>query len=222
MQGETIAGYIRKIACVKPFRVDREGLRMSISQRAVDYVLGLGPDRVTFAQKHVLLQIAVLYNERYGAANIDLDTLCTGLFRTRGHLVLVFKSLDHILEYKPGLGSGNFSTFRFPELECVKAAERPHKGSIFEVAIRKDLNPDQNQNPPGPPFSKGETLTVRERRRLNDEVHRLMNNHPKMQLEEAIETACVELLIPLDQALAAAEASGLGEALKKRMQRATA
>jgi hypothetical protein len=194
-----------------------------MSERAMDYVSNLGPDRVTFAQKHVALQIARHYSDRYGTANVALDTLCADLSRTRGHLARVFKSLDHIIEYKPGRGSGNFSEFRFIELEVQKAAERLQKGSIIDIAIRKDLNPDQNRNPPSPPLKKGGTsLTVRDRRRLNDEIWRLMDNRPTMQLGEALETACAELLIPLDQAWAAAEASGFGEAQKKRAQKATA
>src|SRR5258706_9473356 len=138
-----------------------------MSQRAIDYVLNLGPERVTFAQKHVLLQIAHHCNDRYGTANVALDTLCAEIFRTRGHLARVFKNLDHIIEYRPGRGSGNFSEFRFIELEREKAAERPHKGSIFEIAIRKDLNPEQNQNPPSPPFSKGGTSAALSDRQLS-------------------------------------------------------
>ena len=76
--------------------------------------------------------------------------------------------------------------------------------------------------PPFPPSPRGAPLTVRDRRRLNEELWRLMDRHPKMELEEAIETASAELLIPLDQAWAAVKASGLGEARRKQAQKATA
>ena len=74
---------------------------------------------------------------------------------------------------------------------------------------------------PLPPFSRGAPLTVRDRRHLNQEICRLMEN-PAVQLAEAVETACAELLIPLEQAWAVVDACGLGEARKKRAQRATA
>jgi hypothetical protein len=118
-----------------------------MSQRAIDYVLNLGSDRVTVAQKLVLLTIAEHHTERHGSANVSLDDLCSEVLRTRRHLVRVFKNLDQIIEYKPGVGSGNFSQFRFLELDA-KVTERCRKDDIFATAIRKDLNPDQNLIPP--------------------------------------------------------------------------
>jgi hypothetical protein len=121
-----------------------------MSQRAVDYVLDPGSDRVTVAQKLLLLAIAEHHSERYGSTNINLDDLCAQVLRTRRHLVRVLKNLDQIIEYKPGVGSGNFSQFRFLELSA-KVTERCHKGDIFATAIRKeDLNPEQNLISPTP------------------------------------------------------------------------
>jgi hypothetical protein len=49
-----------------------------------------------------------------------------------------------------------------------------------------------------------------------------MDRNQKMQLDEAIETACAEMLLPLDAARAAAIEAGLGDGLRKRALRATA
>lgn len=206
-----------------------------MSQRAVDYVLGLGPDRVTFSQKAALVPIANAYSDRYESANVDLDSLCAALFRSRGHLARVYKSLDHIIEYKPGLGSGNFSQFRFIELDAEKAAERQHKGSIFEIAIRKDLNPNQNQNPPSPPFSKGgssASLSDHElsliRRRFNSLV-RNARRRPSEGLgssgptyEELAREACKLAVIDPDRAMPVIMAIWGESKTKKEPQRATA
>ena len=84
------------------------------------------------------------------------------------------------------------------------------------------VNPPK-PTPPNPPFSKGGTLlTRRDRKRLNDEIWWLQDNHPTVQLEEAVQIACAKTLISLDQAWATLETCGLGEARKKRAQRATA
>jgi len=208
-----------------------------MSDRAMDYVSNLGPERVTFAQKHVLLQIARHCSDRYGTANVALDTLCSDLSRTRGHLARVFKSLGHVLDYKPGRGSGNFSEFRFIELESERAAERLHKGSIFEIAIRKDLNPDQNQNPPCPPFSKGGTaLSDRELSRIRRRFSSLVRAEERRpsegfasngpSYEDLARRACLLELIEVERALPVIKAIWEGGSrkpeTKKEPQRATA
>ncbi len=122
-----------------------------MSDRAIDYVSDLGSDRVSRAEKHVLLAIAHHVTERHGTANLPLEELAAEVFRTKRHLRRVFKGLDHLLDYTPGLGSGNFSQFRFLELADGNGTQRGRKGDISVTAIRKEnLNPDPDLNPPGP------------------------------------------------------------------------
>jgi hypothetical protein len=179
-------------------------------QRAIDYVLDLGPDRVTPAQKTVLRGIAEYYVERYGLALVGLDQLSADLLRTRVHLARVFKSLRHLIDYKPGLGSGNFSQFRFIELESATASERQHKGNISDAAIKEEKqNPSQN-DPPGPLSSKGGTfeklITVRQVRELRAQIDDAERRGlPRLA---AIELACGKMLFPLKAAIAIFAASG--------------
>jgi len=127
-----------------------------MSQRALDYVLLLSPNRVTVTQRFVLRVIAEHYRDRYESANLDLESLIEETSLSRRHLPRIFAALSDILEYKPGIGAGRFGAFRFPALvtnQPIKAVEIPtvkdgvkapqscQKDDIFEAAIRKeDLN----------------------------------------------------------------------------------
>ena len=216
-----------------------------MSQRAEDYVDGLGPDRVTAFQKFVLMVIAREISERYGTANFPLENLCAIVLRSRGHMGRVFKSLDHILGYKPGLGKGNFSQFWFIELAAEKAAERLHKGSILDAAIRKEnLTLIQKQSPPAPLSGGWRTLpapTRRDIRRVNDLMMELEHpcctaaridhrpggwiSHdyrPALDPETAMASACAKLCVPLEAAKSAMWEAGLEIGRKKESQKATA
>jgi hypothetical protein len=72
----------------------------------------------------------------------------------RSNLQRDLKDLEHIVEYTPGRGRGNFSCFRFRELDfstqqgvekgLEKAVQKAvQKAVVFEPLIRKE---DQNQN----------------------------------------------------------------------------
>lgn len=65
---------------------------------------------------------------------------------------------------------------------------------------------------PLPPKSVG--ITVRDRRRLNEEIWRLMDKNCSMPFEEALQTACAELLLPLDEAKQIVSEAGLKDALR--------
>jgi hypothetical protein len=116
-----------------------------MSQRAIEYVLNLGSDRVTVAQKLVLLAIAEHHSDRYGTADVAIGDLGDDAIRSPRQLRRIFKKLEHLIEYRPGVGSGNYSQFRFVEM-VTKGTERGHKGDICATAIKEeDLNLSQNQ-----------------------------------------------------------------------------
>lgn len=66
-----------------------------------------------------------------------------------------------------------------------------------------------------PPPSNG-CITVRDRRRLNEEIYRLQDLNCAMTFEEALETACARLMLPLDIAKELVNNSGMGDALKPK------
>lgn len=130
-----------------------DGMKPAISQRAHEYVLSLGRDRVTSRQKHVLMAIATNYSDRFGEAVMDLDTLCEYILVTRRRMRDILSALDPLIEYLPGLGAGNFGRFRFREFDTQKEAEkgkeRGGKGEVFDTPNKEEdqnLNLSQNQN----------------------------------------------------------------------------
>jgi hypothetical protein len=189
-----------------------------MSQRAIEYVLNLGSDRVTVAQKLVLLAIAEHHSDRHGTADVAIGDLGDDAIRSPRQLRRIFKKLEHLIEYRPGVGSGNYSQFRFVEL-VTKGTERGHKGDICATAIRKDLNPvqNQNQNPPNPLSSKGGTfgkrlITVRQVRELRNQIDAAEKDGlPRLA---AIEQACRRMLFPVDAAIDIFEAAGHQETSK--------
>jgi hypothetical protein len=66
------------------------------------------------------------------------------------------------------------------------------------------------------PSRRSELLTVRDRRRLDREVWRLMDMHKEITLAEALEIACAELMLPVEAARNAVIAAGLKDALRER------
>lgn len=205
----------------------------------LQYVMDLSSDHVTARPKAALAVIAAHYFERYASANVGLDTIAYGLLIDLRWCRRLVGSIDKkILEYTPGGGPGNFSVFRFPEHEAWKeneAREQKRKesrvnggsngGSLEGHQLhpnKEDLdpNPSQNQNPPLiPPSPRGDKsdfrrLTGRERRQLNERITQIMEN-PRVDFETALEGACAELLIPLQQGRALARAAGLGDGLRK-------
>jgi hypothetical protein len=181
-----------------------------LSDREIDYVLDLGSDRVTRVQKHILLTIARHVTARHGTANLALSELAAEVLLTERHLARVFAKLGEVIEYIPGLGSGNFSQFRFVELSQTVTQRRP-KDDISGTAIKEEnLNQDQKQTPLDPPFSKGGTgkrlITVRQVRELRcqiDDAER--DGFPRLA---AIERACRKMLFPLDAAIELFAAAG--------------
>jgi hypothetical protein len=128
-----------------------------MSDRAMEYVLSLGRDQVTRSQKAVLLVIARHHSERYGAADVDLETLSEEILLGRRRLRQIFAQLGEIIDYRPGLGSGNYGQFGFRELSRLpeivtgkeeKGKQRGSKGELSDTAIRKYLNLDQKNKPP--------------------------------------------------------------------------
>ena len=79
-----------------------------------------------------------------------------------------------------------------------------------DITHSREQIADIKSNPPIPP------LTVRDRRRLNEEIWRLMEKNAAMPIEEAMETACAELLLPLAAAKRAMAESGMSDALKRQ------
>ena len=68
----------------------------------------------------------------------------------------------------------------------------------------------ENQNPPNPPSNgKSKILSTRDRRRLNEELFRLMYNNGLLKFDDALATACARLLIPVADAILTVEACGL-------------
>jgi MarR-like DNA-binding transcriptional regulator SgrR of sgrS sRNA len=100
---------------------------------AINWVCSLGPDRVTRAQKQVLLRIADHWSERFHSANVSNGELCEDLQYTEQHLRKILRALhnERLIEYTPGVGAGNWSQFRFSgggsETERRGCAEGAHK-----------------------------------------------------------------------------------------------
>ena len=210
-----------------------------MSADAIDYVRDLGRDRITKAEKALLFWIADAYSDRHNSANLALESLCDEVLLERRWVQRLIKRLvkKGILFHKPGRGAGNFSEFRLPEFESERAAtiqEPPTKKGgqkvaetwskggqkvvVSTTAIRKDLNQDLKRDSSPllvPPLSAGHSLTVRDRRRLNEEIWLLMDKDPKTSLEEALRIACARLLLPLEAAQKAAILAGLEDAIKK-------
>jgi hypothetical protein len=184
--------------------------RNRTNQRAIDYVLSLGPDRVTPPQKNALRAVAEYWSERWGTANVELQKLSEDLLRHPRHLRRVFGSLDHLLDYKPGLGSGNYSEFRFLELGHANGTQRGHKGDIPGTAIKEeDLNLVQN-HPPIPLSPKGgvqKLITVRQVRELRRQIDEAERRDGLPRLA-AIEQACRKMLFPLQAAVDLFDAAG--------------
>jgi uncharacterized protein YdaU (DUF1376 family) len=78
-----------------------------------------------------------------------------------------------------------------------------------------NTKPNPPISPPPPRNGSNGILTVRDRRRLNEEIWRLMDKNCAMPLEEALQTACAELLLPIESARAAVDQAGMGDGLKK-------
>jgi hypothetical protein len=127
----------------------------------LEYVSDLSLNRVTSRQKAALVIIAGYYEERYASANVAMSTVAFCLLIDQRWLRRLITGIDKtILEYTPGRGTGNFSSFRFPEFEAQKdkggqkgvisGSSAGHERVSSDTPIRKDLNPDlsQNQNPP--------------------------------------------------------------------------
>jgi uncharacterized protein YdaU (DUF1376 family) len=98
-----------------------------------------------------------------------------------------------------------------PATKSSAHAEHMHTQSQSHI----NTKPTPPIIPPSPPGGNGK-LTVRDRRRLNDEIWRLMEAHPEMPLEEAMETACAEMLISIESARAAISEAGMEDALRRK------
>jgi hypothetical protein len=90
-----------------------------MSERARDYINSLSREHVTFSQKHILRVIADHVSDRFGTANVSMDTLEDEILLDRRSIRRQLQRLSHIVEYSPGLGSGNFGCFRFIGIELV-------------------------------------------------------------------------------------------------------
>jgi len=117
---------------------------------ATIYVCTLGPKQVTRPQKQCLLRIANHWTSRYQCTCIAKADLCDDLMIVPRQLrrILSALTLKGIIEYTPGLGAGNWSTFRFPKIgtdsgrkEEAKGTQRGHKrdtkGTFLTPLIRK-------------------------------------------------------------------------------------
>src|SRR5580658_4243820 len=158
---------------------------------AQEYARDLGRDQVTVVEKRLIVAISDYYDPRYNAANIALSTLENDTLIDRRYIRRLLRKLAHLVDYRPAVGSGNFGRFHFPGLlvendaiemegKGVKRGQKGGKKGVIDTPpIRKDLNLNPDQEPhPNPPFQGGDHfLTVRDRRRLNDEVYALMRQH---------------------------------------------
>jgi hypothetical protein len=149
------------------------------------------------------------------------------------------EAVELIQRIQGGSGPGDFNQYRFIELDGKDGHMTPLKEIAKDGqkdgrkdgskdgredgqnghAIRKEreLEPKRElSTPPDPPLPPGKGLTVRDRRRLNEEIWRLMDKHPQMQIREALETACAEMLLPISAGVAALEEAGMKDALSMR------
>jgi len=177
-----------------------------------EYVSDLGPEQVNGCQKAMLRVIASYYSPRYRSANLSISTLAHELLVNPRWVRRLAQQIvaTGLLEYTPGRGKGNFSQFRFPQFEAENAtqsgAERGpkggQKGASSDTAIRKDLNPDQNQIPPNPPFSKGGIFPYRLTKRDHQNLARYWSKDRNQPHEgnghtwaALLRTACGDLAI---------------------------
>jgi len=213
-----------------------------LSHIANDYVKKLFRDRVTRRQKLLLWSLADYHNTARRAAWPSLRTLAEESLMDMRECRRVIDELigvGLIERIKGGSGPGDFNEYRFVELDGKDGHMTPlsQNGKDGQKDGRKGGQKDGREDgqngrairnerelelkrelstPPDPPLPPGKGLTVRDRRKLNEEIWRLMEKHPAMQMREALETACAELLFPINAAVAAIEEAGMKDALSLR------
>jgi hypothetical protein len=198
-----------------------------MSQQAIDYVRSLTRAQITPKEKSILRVIADKHNSTRGSANFAFTELAEETLTDERNLRRYLQGMGGLLEYTPGRGPGNFSSFRFKALDfsakegtCTPEKEGSKEGSKegnFTPAIRKDLSQDLNQNlnPPYPPSSGDvlfdlpqmqKLLTVRQVRELRNRIGEDIKQGTPFLV--AIERACQLMLFPRDLAVALFEAAG--------------
>lgn len=172
-----------------------------MSDLARNYVKQLPRSRVSPAQKKFLFFVADYHDVRTGCAWPGLDTIAEDIgITTRQVRNLLGECRElGVIDWIPGLGSGNLGRFVFRDLrarneegkgetkEEIKAegsfpffqAKEEGKEEIGYRAIRKEPGTN-NTNPPNPLFAKGGTegtelaLTERQISRLRRAIQRVL------------------------------------------------
>ena len=132
------------------------------TNRATLYVESLPVTAVTRTQYFVLLSIAGQFKERFGATIMSNSELAAAVRMGERNLRIVLGELHSsgIVEYRPGLGSGNCSQFRFPALmreQRTNEEEKRHERGRKEEksnAVIKEENLNLIQGPPLIPPAK--------------------------------------------------------------------
>lgn len=119
-----------------------------MSDRARNYVKRLDNSRVTASQKQFLFFLADYHAAKTDSAWPSQETLAADMnLSIRQVRRLVRQCAEKgIVSYSMGIGRGNLSSFRFPELECPgldgKADIKADiKEDICDSAIRKNQEP---------------------------------------------------------------------------------
>lgn len=162
-----------------------------MSHEASNYAKKLGRDQVTRRQKLLLMVLADYHNTARRAAWPSLPTLAEESLMDTRECRRVLKELEvaGILERLPGRGQGNYSEYRFPEIDGKQGHIAPfcnsrkggqkegEKGGQKEGqvrhAIRKEPEPKPEHTPPTPRAGGFNRLNARDRRRVASELQNI-------------------------------------------------
>jgi hypothetical protein len=130
-----------------------------MSDQAIAYVWSLGPE-INQSQRVLLLAIAEAHSLRWGAAHVSFETLIEQTAIDRRYISRLLAKLASIVEYEPGVGRGNFGTFRFVNLPTLAGSKKDgekvvkrwqkdgQKAVIRDTAIKEeDLNQELGAKP---------------------------------------------------------------------------
>ncbi len=205
-----------------------------MSDLARNYVKHLPRSRVSPSQKKFLFFVADYHDVKSGCAWPGLDTIAEDMGITTRQVRNLLRECRalRVIDWIPGLGSGNLGRFVFRDLgankeeikeeikEEKKDAKEEGKEETGYRAIRKEPGTNTNTNPPYPLFAKGgtpEPLSQREISRLRRGIQRALRRWDQkaearigsgvtLDWKEAVREACDDELLPFEQAWPIAQA----------------
>jgi hypothetical protein len=216
---------------------------------------------ISRGEKTLLMALSYYHDSRDGQCRASHAELAIDSEMTERHVIRLIDSLveQKIIAVTRGNGRGKKTEFVLVGMavqntrkgdicDSKRVTFEAGKGDISDTHIRKkvlEVKPKAETHP-NPPFLRGRfpkaqnqksQITVRDRRKLNELIYRLMGKHldqfghqvyeggiplKPIDFQDAMETACAELLLPLNEAWEVMTAAGLGDGRKKPQQAVTA